>query len=93
MGFDDATLGGLPILPLSLASLGMPGCALLHSNDVFGLPVTSSAPGTLDFSYPSPGDANLLGGHVYLQAYCFAPGANALEIIVSNGIDWLIGNQ
>jgi hypothetical protein len=93
MGFSDTLLTGLPILPLSLASLGMPGCELLHSNDVFGLPVTAGAPGTLDFSYAIPGDANLLGAHVYLQAYCYAPGANALEIIASNGIDWLIGNQ
>jgi hypothetical protein len=83
----------LPILPLSLSNLGMPGCELRHSNDVFGLPVTTAAPGTMDFSYPIPSNVNLLGAHAYLQAYCYAPGANALEIIASNGIDWLIGNQ
>ncbi|MFT4543438.1 MAG: hypothetical protein ACI835_005910, partial [Planctomycetota bacterium] len=31
--------------------------------------------------------------NVYLQAYCFAPSENQLQIVVSNGIDWLIGNQ
>ena len=93
MGFDDTFLGGLPILPLSLDSLGMQGCQLLHSNDVFGLPTTGGAPGTLDFSFGIPGNANLLGAHVYLQAYCYAPSANALEIIASNGIDWMLGNQ
>ena len=93
MGFDDTFLGGLPILPLSLDSLGMQGCQLLHSNDVFGLPITGGAPGTLDFSRGIPGNANLLGVHVYLQAYCYAPGANALEVIASNGIDWALGNQ
>lgn len=30
---------------------------------------------------------------VYIQAYCFAPGVNPLQVIVSNGIDWLIGDQ
>ena len=47
----------------------------------------------MDFSYPIPSNVNLLRAHAYLQAYCYAPGANALEIIASNGIDWLIGNQ
>ncbi len=42
---------------------------------------------------PIPSNVNLLRAHAYLQAYCYAPGANALEIIASNGIDWLIGNQ
>jgi hypothetical protein len=93
MGFSDTLLTGLPILPLSLASLGMPGCELLHSNDVFGLPVTAGASGTLDFSYTIPSNVNLLGAQVYLQAYCYAPGANALEIIASNGVEWVIGNQ
>jgi len=93
IGLSDTLLAGLPILPLSLTNLGMSGCELLHSNDVFGLPVTAGAPGTLDFSYPIPTDATLLGAHAYLQAYCFAPAANPLQIIVSNGIDWTIGNQ
>ena len=93
MGFDDRFLTGLPILPLSLAGLGMAGCELLHSNDVFGLPVTPAAPGTLNFSYPIPSNAILLGAHVYLQAYCWDPGASQLPMIASNGIDWLVGNQ
>jgi hypothetical protein len=93
MGFSDSHLGSLPILPLSLAFIGMPGCQLLHSNDVFGLVATSSAPGTLDFSYQIPFNVNLVGTHVYVQAYCVAPSANPLPIIASNGIDWLIGNQ
>jgi len=71
----------------------MPGCHLLHSNELFGLPVTPTVPGTLEFSYAIPNNGILLGVHVYLQAYCFAPGANPLEVIASNGIDWLIGNQ
>lgn len=93
MGFDDTHLGSLPILPLDLAFIGMPGCQLWHSSDVFGLPVTSLTGTTLQFGYAIPSQGSLLGAHVYLEAYCFAPGANALQVIASNGIDWLIGNQ
>ena len=94
LGFSDTLLSGLPILPLSLAISGMPGCELLHSNDVFGLPVAfGSSPGTWDFSLPIPANANLLNSHVYLQAFAGAPGYNAAQFIVSNGVDWLIGNQ
>ena len=31
--------------------------------------------------------------HAYFQAFSIAPGANPLEVISSNGIDFLIGNQ
>ena len=34
----------------------------------------------------------LLGVHIYLQAYAFAPGVNPLQIVISYGIDWLLGN-
>ena len=93
MGFSDTILAGLPILPLSLASSGMPGCDLLHSNDVFGLVVSPGATGTLDFTLPIPANVNLINSHVYLQAYAAAPGYNPVQFIVSNGVDWLIGNQ
>ena len=93
MGFNDTFLGGLPILPLDLASIGMAGCDLLHSNEVFGLPVTPLTSSTMQFDYAIPNHAGLLGVHVYLQAYCLAPSAIPLQIIASNGIDWLIGNQ
>ena len=78
LGFSDTFYGGLPILPISLAVAGMPVCELLHSNDVFGLPVAlGSSPGTWDFSLPIPANANLLNSHVYLQAFAGAPGYNA----------------
>jgi hypothetical protein len=93
MGWSNTHLTGLPLLPLTLATIGMPGCFLLHSNDVFGLPATPVTASTLQFDLAIPFSPNLLNSHVYLQAYCFAPGANALEFIASNGIDWLIGNQ
>ncbi|MFY9344334.1 MAG: hypothetical protein WAT39_17715 [Planctomycetota bacterium] len=81
------------VLPFELSGIGMPGCYLLQSFDVPGLGATPVGAGTLQFGYPVPGDLGLLGAHVYLQAYCLAPGTNPLGVIVSNGIDWLIGNQ
>ena len=93
MGWSNTHVASLPLLPFSLSAIGMPGCLLLQSNDVFGLPTTPGIGSTLQFNFGIPSTPNLLGGHVYLQAYCYAPGANALEIIASNGIDWRIGNQ
>ncbi len=70
----------------------MPGCDLQQSADVLGLGTSPLTPSTLSFSLAIPNVVSLLGVHVYLQAYAFAPGVNPLQIIVSNGIDWLLGN-
>ena len=81
------------VLPFELSGIGMPSCYLLQSNDVFGLPVTPATASTLQFHATIPYSLALVGQHYYLQAYCFAPGANAAQFVTSNGIDWLIGNQ
>lgn len=92
MGWSKTLL--FPIaLPFELSSIGMPGCYLLQSNQAFGLPVTGGVAGTLQFSYAIPSAPGLLGTHVYLQGYAYAPAANAMEVIASNGVDWLLGNQ
>jgi hypothetical protein len=93
MGWSNSHLAGVPLLPLDLAFIGMPGCSMLVSNDVIGLPVTPLTATTLQFDYAIPFAPHLLGAHVYVQAYCVAPSGNPLQIIASNGIDWLIGNQ
>ena len=93
-GFSDTFAPGLGALPLDLGVLGMPGCTLYHSTDVFGLPTTPSGTASqLDFSMSVPMTPLLGGGHVYLQAWCLAPGANAFQWVTSNGVDFLIGNQ
>jgi hypothetical protein len=81
------------VLPFELSGVGMPGCHLLQSDDVFGLPVTPATASTLQFNATIPFSGVLVGQHYYIQAYCVAPGANAAQIVASNGIDWLIGNQ
>ena len=48
--------------------------------------------GHIGFSLAIPNVPSLLGAHLYIQAYAFAPGVNPLQIIISNGIDWMFGN-
>lgn len=78
-------------LPISLSSYGMPGCDLLQSADAAALPVTFTGPGTATLSLPIPNWPVLIGAHVYLQGWAFAPGVNPGHTIVSNGLDWGIG--
>jgi hypothetical protein len=35
---------------------------------------------------------SFIGTHVYMPAYAFAPGANPAQLVLSNGIDWLLGD-
>jgi len=79
-------------LPVTLAGIGMPGCDLLQSADILGLGTAPLTPSTLSYSLAIPNAPSLIGLHLYLQAYAFAPGVNPLQFIISNGIDWLLGN-
>lgn len=89
-GFNTTTIGQFP-LPLPLDGFGMTGCVLRHSADILGLPVSPVA-GSLEFALPIPNQIALLGQFVRLQAYGYAPGQNLAEIIVSNRLDWRIGD-
>jgi len=91
MGLNNQFFGPFS-LPLTLAFIGMPGCNLHQSADVLGLPTSPLTPATLSYSLAIPNVSSLLGMHLYLQAYAYAPGVNPAQIIISNGIDWLIGN-
>ncbi len=90
VGWNNQSFGPFA-LPVPLAGIGMPGCDLLQSADILGVSTSPLTPSTLSFSLAIPNVPSLLGSHVYLQAYAFAPGVNPLQIIISNGIDWLIG--
>ena len=79
-------------LPVTLAGIGMPGCDLWQSADILGLGTSPLTPSTLSFSLAIPNAPSLIGLHLYLQAYALAPGVNPLQIIISNGIDWSLGN-
>lgn len=78
-------------LPLALDAFGMPGCVLRHSADVADLPTTPVG-GGFEYALPIPNQLTLLGLIVRLQAYAHAPGYNAAQTIVSNRLDWRIGD-
>lgn len=90
IGFTAAMFGPYG-LPLPLDAFGMPGCVLRHAAEVPALPVAPVA-GGLEFALPIPGQPDLLGRLLMLQAYAFAPGQNAAELVLSNRLDWRIGD-
>jgi len=79
-------------LPFGLAGYGMPGCDLLQSAEHAMLPTASTGPGAATFSLPVPNNPGLIGLRLYLQGWAFAPNANAGDAIISNGVEWAIGN-
>lgn len=85
------TLVGPFALPFPLSGYGMPGCWMLQSADFAAQPAVLTGPGTAVYELPLPNWTGLVGLHVYLQGWAPAPGANAGGVIVSNGLDWLIG--
>jgi hypothetical protein len=91
LGSSSTALGPVS-LPLSLAQFGMPGCDLLQSSEV-SLPATLTGATTASYSLQLPNLGALIGFVVYLQGWAVAPGANAGNTIVSNGAQWLIGNN
>jgi hypothetical protein len=71
----------------------MPGCYLLQSNEVFGLPAAPVTASMFLFGAAIPLNPALLTQQFYIQAYAFATGANAAQIVTSNGIACTIGDQ
>jgi hypothetical protein len=90
VGWSDTTFNGFT-LPVSLAAIGMAGCDLLQSADVFGLPVAMTGSTTAAYSLSLPNDASLVNLNLYLQAVAYSPGSNQAELVVTNGLRWLVG--
>ena len=92
-GSSNTNMLGLGALPFDLSIAGMTGCTLYQSADVFGLSTVGAGVAfQMNFSMGVPSNPTLVGQHFYFQAFSIAPGANTLQVISSNGIDWLIGN-
>ncbi|HEX5054416.1 MAG TPA: kelch repeat-containing protein [Planctomycetota bacterium] len=90
LGASRDFFGPFP-LPVTLASIGMPGCDLLQSAELVGLSASPLTATTLSVPLQIPNQLGLVGAHLYLQAYALAPGQNPLQVVVSNGLDWTIG--
>ena len=85
---DTAWSGGS--LPQPLDGIGMPGCALLQSNDVaFGATVDTG--GGASWSLPLPADSNLLGQRLFTQAVGSDPRLNARGLATTGGVALTIG--
>ena len=91
VGWNNQSFGPFA-LPLPLAGIGMPGCDLLQSDDILGVATSPLTPSTLSFSLAIPNALSLIGVRFYMQAYAFAPGVNPLQIVISNGVEWLLGD-
>ena len=90
VGASAQRFGPLP-LPLSLAAIGMPGCALHSSPDLI-IPVYPQAfPNLPDLYLPIPPLPQLVGQSFYCQALVRDPTANALGFTVSNAGEARIG--
>lgn len=91
LGLSNANMPGLGALPIDLSTIGMNGCTLYQSSEVFGLATQPSSVPFLGISWAGPAlPTGALGLHLFAQAFSFAPGANTLGVISSNGIDWTI---
>ena len=84
LGTSKTYFLGQPVLPLSLAPLGAPGCSLLASPDVF-VGVVAGPGGTAVVTTPIPNNPSFLLATVFGQWGVVAPGANGLGLVVSRG--------
>lgn len=90
LGFRDDQWAG-QALPLSLATVGMPGCdALLEPFDVLG---ALSSGGQASWSLSIPSDPALLAATFFQQALVIDPTANAFGATVSNGLRNRVGRR
>lgn len=87
-GFSDAAVGGVP-LPISLAPIGMPGCAARVSPDHVVLVGGSNGSATLPI--PIPHSVGLRGLRFFNQAFVIDPPANALGAVASDAAAARIG--
>ena len=92
IGWSNTTYGGSS-LPLDLGSMGMPGCQQLQSLNALAEVIVAGSGNVLQYDQPIPNSTIWFGVKFYTQGFCVAPAANAQGVIVSNGIQWTIGNR
>ena len=93
LGLSNLTIGAFP-LPLDLSSYGLTGC-LLWADAMFGAhwPTVPTGPGSAAFDFTIPNSSVLVGVTLFVQAWSPAPGVNPAGVVVSNGLEWQIGQQ
>ncbi len=81
IGASSSAWGATP-LPQSLSPIGMPGCTLYVSMDLF-VPVPNPA-SIASLTVPIPNTASMVGQSFYNQCFTVDPGATPLGVIASN---------
>lgn len=76
--------------PVSLASIGMPGCSLHISLDALAFVAGQNTVGTFTLSIPDV--PSLVGLRFHHQALVLDPGANTLGAVVSGAAEGIVGN-
>ncbi|MFY9344066.1 MAG: PKD domain-containing protein [Planctomycetota bacterium] len=87
-GFSNTTSPFGP-LPLDLAALGAPGCAV-HAN-LEAAVLLAGAGGTATFQFAVPGSPALLGLQCWTQGLSFDAGANALGLVATDAAGFIVG--
>ena len=82
LGASNTNWQGLP-LPLSLTSLGAPGCSIMVSHDITPIPLVVSG-GQASLTVTMPGAGVLLGAQIYNQALSLDGAANQFGLVLSN---------
>jgi hypothetical protein len=88
MGLSRTMSGATP-LPVSLATLGAPGCSVV-ADPLSTVALFANSLGSAQTAYVFNNPA-LVGVHLYTQGYAMSPSANVLGLISSNGVDMLVG--
>lgn len=76
---------------IDLASIGMPGCRVFTTLDVFA----TAIPSVPSFSYPLaiPSIPSLVGFSLYSQGMALVMGLNPAGFITANGVELVVGNS
>ena len=94
LGVSDTFWVGNP-LPLPLVVLGMPGCNLLVSLDVFPAagPLLPDVQGKATWLTRIPNVPGFVGVGLHQQAFVLAPGANPFNALMSNAGTMTFGRK
>ena len=87
VGFSSSIYNSVP-LPIDASPLGMPGCTIYLSLDIFEL--TAATAGTAGYSVTVPADPYFLGLEFFQQGASFDT-VNAFGAVLSNAIRATVG--
>jgi hypothetical protein len=89
LGFSNTDWAGFA-LPFDLNPYGAPSC-IVYNDALVGLGAVVGSNTYVQIDIPVPYDPSLVGITVYTQWQVLAPGANNLGVLVTNGMETLIG--